>query len=229
MNAAKSGFDRHAAVTRSLLGWGVVAGPFYLVVGLTLALTRPGFDLSQHALSLLMLGEWGWMHRANVPLSALMVLAAAVGLSRAIRSGRGLAIAALTAVYGLGLILSAVFIPDPARGFPAGETGRMATTSGLLHLVFGALALLALTAAAFAYSGWCRRIGERRRATISALLGVIIVINFSLGAAFATSTIGIGALWLAVLGGWALLALASAHVYNWTPHPEVDQNESNVA
>jgi hypothetical protein len=31
------GFDMGAAVTRSLLGYGVVAGAFYLVVGLVLA------------------------------------------------------------------------------------------------------------------------------------------------------------------------------------------------
>ena len=43
--------DRGAAVTRSLLGWGVVAGPFYIIVGLVLAITRPGFDLSRHALA----------------------------------------------------------------------------------------------------------------------------------------------------------------------------------
>jgi hypothetical protein len=39
-----------------MLGWGVVAGPFYVVVGLVLALTRPGFVLSRDALSLLMIG-----------------------------------------------------------------------------------------------------------------------------------------------------------------------------
>lgn len=43
---ATTGFDRGAAVTRSMLGWGVVAGPFYIVFGLILALTRPGFDLT---------------------------------------------------------------------------------------------------------------------------------------------------------------------------------------
>ena len=48
--AGNDDLDTGAAVTRSLLGWGVVAGPFYVVVGLVLALTRPGFDLSTHAL-----------------------------------------------------------------------------------------------------------------------------------------------------------------------------------
>jgi len=33
-------FDEGAAVMRSMLGWGVVAGPFYLALGLVLALTR---------------------------------------------------------------------------------------------------------------------------------------------------------------------------------------------
>ena len=33
---------RTAAITRSLLGYGVLAGPFYLVVGLAQALTRDG-------------------------------------------------------------------------------------------------------------------------------------------------------------------------------------------
>ena len=45
--------DTRAAVTRSMLGWGVLAGPIYVATGLALALTRDGFDLTEHALSLL--------------------------------------------------------------------------------------------------------------------------------------------------------------------------------
>ncbi|WP_434591336.1 hypothetical protein [Brevibacterium sp. 1718] len=47
------GLDVRAAVTRSMLGWGVVAGPFYIVFGLILALTRgrirPDPSLAQSA------------------------------------------------------------------------------------------------------------------------------------------------------------------------------------
>lgn len=81
----EDGFDSAAAVTRSLLGWGIVAEPFYLVVGLVLALTRPGFDLSRHQLSLRMLGDGGWMQTTNLILSGLMTLAAALGFRRALR------------------------------------------------------------------------------------------------------------------------------------------------
>jgi hypothetical protein len=48
--------DPAAAVTRSLLGYGVLAGVFYLMVGLARARTRDGFDLTRHDLSLLVNG-----------------------------------------------------------------------------------------------------------------------------------------------------------------------------
>ena len=41
--------DPTARVTRSLAGYGVVAGPVYVGVSLAQALTREGFDLTRHA------------------------------------------------------------------------------------------------------------------------------------------------------------------------------------
>lgn len=225
-NAPRRGFDRRAAVTRSFLGWGVVAGPFYITVGLILSLTRPGFDFTRHGLSQLMLGEWGVLQRLNLLLTALMMLAAAVGLHRAIRNGRGLAMAVLCGVAGVGYILSAVFPPDPVAGFPPGSASGEASISGILHLVFGAIAFISLAAAAFAYAGWCRSIGERRRAEVAVALGVVVIVGFFAGAALATSVLGIALLWLSVIGGWLWLALAVAHVYAWSPHPVVAQRGS---
>jgi len=93
------GFDTAAAVTRSMLGWGVVAGPFYLIFGLILALTRPGFDLTRDALSLLLLGPGGWLQALNLILSGAMTVVAAVGLSRTPRWSRAAAV--LVGLYGL--------------------------------------------------------------------------------------------------------------------------------
>lgn len=210
--------DRAAAVTRSLLGWGVVAGPFYVVVGLVLALTRRGFDLTEHALSLLTLGDLGWIQRTNLVLTGLMVLAAAYGIVRAIRSGRGLAIAVLTGVFGLCLVLSAVFPPDPVDGFPPGASAS-ASTSGILHLLAGGLGFVALAAAALAYGAWCRAEQLAGRPAWAVLLAAVILLGFIGGAALATSAAGVALLWVAVLAGWTWLALASARIYRWTPHP----------
>jgi hypothetical protein len=80
-------------VTRSLLGYGVLAGPFYIGVSLAQALTRNGFDLTRHEWSLLANGPGGWVQVLNLVLSGLMVVAAAAGFRRALgkdaaRSGR---------------------------------------------------------------------------------------------------------------------------------------------
>jgi hypothetical membrane protein len=211
--------DQRAAVTRSLLGWGVVAGPFYVVFGLVLAFTREGFDLTRHALSLLTLGDLGWLQRTNLGLTGVMAIVAALGLIRAIRSGRGLAMGALTIVYGAGLILSGVFAPDPVADFPPGSAGGEFSLSGILHLLFGALGFLAIAVAAFAHAAWSRGIGDRGRATVSVVLGVVVVVGFVGGAALSASSAGVALLWLAVLAQFTWLALASSQVYAWSPHP----------
>ncbi len=216
-------FDTSAAITRSMLGWGVVAGPFYVVVGIVLAATRPGFDITQHALSLLELGEHGWMQRANLTVTALMVAVAAAGILRTVRGGRGLAMGSLVGVYAASLFAAAVFVPDAVEGFPPGEAGGQATTSGILHLAAGALGFMALGVAAIAYSRWARSIGDRPRSLVGLLLGLDVIVGFMAGAALAQSVIGVALIWLAVLAGFAWLALASAHLYTVVPHPAISQ------
>ena len=71
-------------VTKSLLGYGIVAGPCYVVVSLAQALTRHGFDLGRHEWSLLANGDNGWIQVANLIVTGLMVIAFAIGLRRAL-------------------------------------------------------------------------------------------------------------------------------------------------
>jgi hypothetical protein len=61
--------DTAHAVTRLLLGLGVIAGPFYVAVSLAQALTRDGFDITRHAWSLLANGDLGWLQMANLILT----------------------------------------------------------------------------------------------------------------------------------------------------------------
>jgi hypothetical protein len=87
--AASDAPPRPVRVTKSLLGYGVIAGPFYLVVSLAQALTRDGFELTRHAWSLLANGELGWIQIINFTLTGAMLVAFAVGLRRALAGGRG--------------------------------------------------------------------------------------------------------------------------------------------
>jgi len=214
-------FDRGRAVTKSLLGWGVVAGPFYLVVGLAQALLVPGFDLSQHALSLLLLGPLGWIQAANLVLSGLMVLAAAVGFARLLPRPRGTWAAVFLGLYGASLFAAAIFPPDPMWGFPVGaDDATSVSTSGLLHLVAGAVEFVCLAVAAIIVGGWFRREGRRGMATASWIAAAVIVLGFMGGAALSMGPAGVGLLWIAVVAGWAWLALASLTAYRMAPRPD---------
>lgn len=216
----RAGFDMAAAVTRSMLGWGAVAGPFYLVVGLALALTRPGFDLSRHALSLLMLGDFGWIQATNLGLSGLMTIVAAIGFRRALRGSTTAVVAGvLIGGYGVCLLGSAAFPPDPAGGFPP-DAPQVATVSGVLHLAFGAVGFLALAAAATVVGGWFARRGDRGTALLSRVAAVVIVVGFAGGAALAAGPAGVALLWIAVVAGWAWLLYASIRTYRTVPHPD---------
>ncbi|WP_219732040.1 DUF998 domain-containing protein [Glaciihabitans sp. INWT7] len=197
----------------------MIAGPFYVIFGLVLAFTRPGFDLRRHSLSLLTLGDLGWLQRTNLILTGIMAVVAAFGMLRAIRNGRGLAMGVLVIVYGAGLVLSAIFGPDPVEGFPVGSAGGTFTLSGILHLLFGALGFLAIAVAAFAYSAWSRSVGARGRATGSIVLGLLVILGFVGGAALSSQPIGVLLLWVAVLAQFLWLGIASAHIYARSPHP----------
>jgi hypothetical protein len=136
-------------VTKSLLGYGVIAGPLYVAAVLAQALIRPGFDLTRDDASLLSNGALGWIQIANFASTGLMVVACAIGVRRALRSGLASTWAPrLLALYGLGLIAAGIFVADPMNGFPPGSpSGRPLHMSihGTLHIAagFGFLCLIA--------------------------------------------------------------------------------------
>ena len=78
-------------VTRSLLGYGVLAGPFYVITSVVQALAHDGFDLTRHAWSQLAAGPQGWIQMANLMLTGAMVVAFAVGLRRSLPQPLGAA------------------------------------------------------------------------------------------------------------------------------------------
>jgi hypothetical protein len=213
-------FDGRAAATRSFLGWGVVAGPFYLLVAVIHAALKPGFDFSRHALSLLMATDTGWIQRANLILVGLMVIAAAIGFRRAIDSAKGSWMRVLLVAYGVALIGSGIFAPDPMGGFPPGMEESV-SVSGLLHLAFGAVGFLSLGVAAIVFSGWCRSRGLRGAGALSLVAGILVIAGFAAGGALSQGPAGVLLLWVAVVAGFGWLAFAAVLTYRAVPHPEV--------
>jgi hypothetical membrane protein len=204
-------------VTRSLLGYGVIAGPFYVAVSLAQAAVRDGFDLTRHEWSLLANGPGGWIQITNLVLSGLMVVAAAVGYRRAMGTGVGhSAVPVLLATYGLSLVAAGCFRADPMGGFPVGTPDGppvAPTLHGMLHLVSGGLGFLALIIATFVLARRFSREGRTARAVGCIVTGVAFLVAF-VGIASGATTPAINlAFTAAVLLVWAWLCSTSAHLY----------------
>ncbi|WP_433129871.1 DUF998 domain-containing protein [Micromonospora sp. CA-240977] len=178
--SAVAGVDSRRTTTRALLAGGAAAGPLFLVVAAAQVLTRDGFDLSRQPLSLLALGDLGWIQIANFVLTGLLALAGAVGLRRTLRGEPGGTWGpTLIAVHGLGLVIGGVLVSDPSMGWPAGAPqGAPDTLSwhAVGHgvgagLAFGSLPIACLV---FARTWW--RAGQRGWAVFSLGSAVAVVV-----------------------------------------------------
>lgn len=119
--ASRAASETTTKVTRALLACGAAAGPLFYVMVAVQMLTRPGFDIRRHPISLLSLGDLGWIQIATFVLTGLGCIAGAVGVRRTLRPGRGGTWGPLLlGLSGLGLIAAGVFTPDPSLGFPPG-------------------------------------------------------------------------------------------------------------
>ncbi|MEU5722690.1 DUF998 domain-containing protein [Micromonospora sp. NPDC047738] len=176
---------RQARATRAvpaatLLAGGIAVGPLFAVVAAAQVLTRDGFDLSRQPLSLLALGEYGWIQIANFVVSGLLALAGAAGLRRALRGGAaGTWGPVLVAVFGVGMIVAGVLRADPSMGWPAGAPeGSPETMSwhSAGHGVGAMLAFGSLTAACLVFARRFLRLGARGWALFSVLCALATVI-----------------------------------------------------
>jgi Protein of unknown function (DUF998) len=144
-------------ITKSLLGYGVITGPVYVLAVAAQMATRDGFDPTRHAASQLANGEWGWIQIVTFLVTGAMTIAAAVGVRRALGSGRLSAWAAgLLAVYGACLVAAGIFRADPSDGFPPGTPPGMGEVSwhGLAHFTVAGIGFACLVATCCLLGAW---------------------------------------------------------------------------
>jgi Protein of unknown function (DUF998) len=169
--------DPRVAITKSLLGYGILAMPFYVIVSVIEGAIRPGFDFTTHDWSLLANGHLGWIHITNLILTGLMTVAFAGGLARSTGSawtGR------LVTLYGIGLIGAGVVIADPAHGFPAGSADGAGSISwhGAGHMVSATIGFAGLIAACFVLARHYSRRGDRAWAWFTRTTGAVFALSF---------------------------------------------------
>ena len=167
----------HATKETFLLACGVALGPLFYVVIVAQLLTRDGFDISKHPLSLLSLGDAGWIQIANFVLTGVLAIAFSVGMRRVLRNTAGGTWGPLLiATYGVGMIVAGLFPPDPLPGFPPGALAAIPahmSEHAKLHGVGFFVAYLSLIAASFVFARRYFAVGRPTWARYSIATGAI--------------------------------------------------------
>ncbi|MCO1655576.1 DUF998 domain-containing protein [Pseudonocardia humida] len=209
-------------VTKSLLGYGVIAGPIYVVASLTQALLREGFDLSRHAWSQLALGDAGWVQVTNFVVTGLMLIAAAVGLRRALRTGPAATWSPrLLAAFGLSMIAAGAFPVDPAGGFPVGaEQATTISATAAVHMLAGAVGFSCLAVALVLLARRLSGEGFGRLAATCRTVGPLFLLAFVAMASGLLGPAGIPTFVVAVLAVFAVLSVAFVHRYRQMPNTD---------
>ncbi|SDN28062.1 DUF998 domain-containing protein [Allokutzneria albata] len=189
---------RSSTDTRLLLTCAAAAAPLWAGVSLLQAVTREGFDITRHPLSVLSTGSLGWLQIANFLISGLLTAVGAVGLRRVLRGSPGGTWAPrLMLVNGIGMVAAGLLVMDPADGFPVGTPAGTTTAMSwhsIGHMAAGSISFIALIAACYVLGRHFSRAGRRGHAVASRIAATALL----LGNGWAMSGGTAGSLTLAV-------------------------------
>ncbi|MHC9295956.1 DUF998 domain-containing protein [Mycobacterium sp. LTG2003] len=220
---------RRDPVTAGLLTAGIVGGLLITVVSLTLAFTRPGFDVTRHGNSMLALGDLGWVQTADFIVYGLLMVAFAVGVKRGTAGAPGGTSAAVcVAVYGLlGSVVVGLNPADPGFGFPPGAPDGYPGADELsvpakVHGIAGLIGFLAITCGCIAFARYFAHAADRLWALVSAAVGLAVfgvVVYLGLNSGAETTTFNYMPTWVVGTVLWLYIAAVAARLRSRSAAP----------
>jgi hypothetical membrane protein len=200
------------ATTRGLLTCGVIAGPVFVAAAIAQILTRDGFDLRRHPLSLLSVGEHGWIQVTNFILAGILSILFSMGMARLLTDGPGSRWGPrFCALFGIGLVIGGIFKADPALGFPVGAPEGYPshlTSHAMVHAFAPPLAFLSLIGGLLVIARRFAAEGLRRTAVFSRIAAAVcLVLSVPVGPGFSIRLFVAVAVAFACVAGYALYLL----------------------
>ena len=197
--------SRTETATRAMLACGLVAGPIFVATAIVQVLTRDGFDLRRHPISLLSVGEHGWIQVTNFIVTGVLSILFSIGVARVLTDGRGSRWAPrFLTLFGVGLVIGGMFSADPALGFPAGAPEgypEHITTHGMVHAFAPPLSFLSLIAAFLVIAGRLTAEGLHRAALLTRLAAAVcFILSVPIGPGFSIRlfvAVALGFAWVA--------------------------------
>jgi hypothetical membrane protein len=203
--------SRSDATTRAMLTAGVLAGPVFVATAIGQILSRDGFDLRRHPISLLSVGEHGWIQVTNFIVAGVLIILFSIGLARVLTDGPASRWGPrFCALFGVGLVIGGIFKADPALGFPAGAPEGIPehiTTHATIHAFAPPLAFLSLIGACLVIARRFAADGLRPAALLSRIVAAVcFVLSVPVGPGFSIR------LFVAVASGFAWVAAYAVYL-----------------
>ena len=202
----KSDIKGDLALTGALLACGTITGTLFFAVAIIQIIIRPGYTISQNAISQLSLGDLGWIQIISFIVTGLLAVACAIGVRRMLKGQKGGTWGALLiGTFGLGLIVAGIFPPDPAFGFPSGAPpGPAMPMSGhaTLHAIGFFISMLSMIIDSFVFARRFRALRQRSWVIYCIASGVTVPVLIALSI---------------VMVSWAgvIVAFAGAVAFGW--------------
>lgn len=150
--------------SRTLLRAGVAAGPFFVLAGFAQMPFRPGFDLTKHAFSFLLIGPGGWIQAVVFLATAALFGVAGFGLLRTLTGRVGKVAFGAALSVAVGKVVAGLNAPQPSYGYPLGTAEgppSELTSASILHGVGFGLAVTAWIVLLVTLGIGSRRSGHR--------------------------------------------------------------------
>lgn len=195
----------------TLLIVGMATAVVFVTVLLIEGALRSGYDPTYHTVSELSLGDRGWIQITNFLQMGVGAFAFAFGVNWTLNTLAG---AVLLAIFGFGMIVAGVFLPDPLRGYPpeapAGTPDQVSWHHKIHDVISGPLAFLAIFGACLTLAG--RLDGPWRLYTmLTAAAGLALTIWTAL--AYQNDAVNTGLVQRAlILMYWSWIVLLSIHL-----------------
>lgn len=147
-----------------------------------LGAVRAGYDPLRHQVSLLSLGDGGWVQIASFLVTGGLFVVFAVALRARLPEGPAAVAAPVgLGLTGVGLILAGLFSTQPLFGYPPGTPDAMATDitpASILHVTGAGLLIFGLIGAALAFARRFRATAAPGWAAASLAVAVIAFVFF---------------------------------------------------
>lgn len=195
----------------NLLTAGIVAAALFFVVTTMEIFLRPGFSIARHAISMLSLGERGWLMIVTFIISGLLTVLFAIGVWQASWIG-----ALLFGLYGVGLMLAGIFPAPAGMGFPPGTPDDMMPVmdrGAIMHSFAFMVAFSSLILASFVMAVHFWLAGAAMPALFLAVAGVAMPLLIGLGMASVIVT-GV-AFYAAAMIAWLVVAVVGLRFGGW--------------